>query len=220
MINNYNRASLLFPSKKDGYDNFKLIQLKIKHLIKEEYRQDMLELTKKIVLHQDYLEIKKELASIDLHTVIKYNDILRNILDDENNNTNFLEILKEFKYLINSTGIVLSSLLHIRFDSNDILKNKEEIEYALNLYGYYLFQEDSPIINKLKELYNSRIGLLKDKTYLESIITKEMIRLEKEPYNMYKHYISKFMAQEKLIKNRVIEDHLTEHCLSIKKRGR
>ena len=204
-----NKAQYLFPNAQEtGNIDFAIKNRLKKYLNQDEYDWAY-QFVKTIMEHKDYYKIKEELRRTRITDLRKYHDCLQTSLNDSKTNNSFLNTLIDFNQIIRKTDMITSRMLYIDINFSSIL-SKKDIEHTLNLFGYYLFQEDSPIIAEIQHRYLEEVKKYQNNKTLQSIIQLEYSSIEKKAFELYRQYIGKYNMAINLEKNQSIDNHISE----------
>lgn len=186
-----NRVRFLFPNKREQENAGAAIKSRLKtYLNKDEYDWAY-QFVKTVMEHDDYTKIKEELHKTRITDLCKYHDYLQASLDDPNTNIHFLDILTAFNQIGRKIDMIISRMLYIDINFSS-MSSKTDIEYTLNLFGFYLFQEDSPIISEIQKKYLEEVKKYQNREELKPIIQMEYSNIEKKTLEIYRQYIGKY----------------------------
>lgn len=209
-----NRARYLFPNCMEQENIDLVIQRRMKRYLNKEEYDWAYSFIKTVMGHKDYLKIKEELQKTGIVDLREYHDYLQLLLDNPKTSIHFLDILTVFNQIRRKTNMVISHIMHLDINQ-DTMSKKEDIEYTLNLIGYYLFQDDSPIIAEIQKKYLEEVKEYQKNGVLNSIIQVELLNIKKKTLEMYRYYIRKYDMVVNLEKKKptdcYINDSYTKH---------
>lgn len=182
-------ATVLFPSKKEGYDNYEVIKKRIKKYLEPEDYDWAQEFTSSICHHPNYENIKKELLTTTL-SMIKENHIcFQRILNDSEYYLDFLNILIEFKQIYadawSLARVVTSVTIPPKYDI-PTMKNAGFMIYEM---GNTLLEENNPIIMGAYQNFDDKFLWTKEKPYLIEFVNNQRNFLEKQIFISYRRTI-------------------------------
>jgi len=207
------RAEMLFPNQKEGYKNIAVLDKKIKLNLPEKDYAWAKKFCLSIINHENYELIKKELKSLAIIDLKQNHQILQNILEHPLYSEYFLTILKNIIEIIAETKKISASIIGISYTEDSIIKQKNDLEYYLDLIGYLLFQEnnieESIIIELANDIYDKRTEWAKDRLYLKEIIDYQKKQLPKLILERYQDNLLRYKMKKGHFETRTINDHIT-----------
>ena len=182
-------ASVLFPSRKEGYYNYEAINKRIKTYLTPEDYDWAKEFVYSVVANPEYENIKKKLLTLPLNLLSQYHVYIQNIFNNEN--LNCLEALDAINAINTDVLRLASGIINIKFPTINDKEGIKNVIIMIQDMESKILDKDSTFIKEAYQRFDDTFREIK-KPYLE-----DFIRLEKD--NFYKTILKAYL-------------HLTESC--------
>lgn len=195
-------ATVLFPSKKEGYDNYDAMRKRIEKYLEPEDYDWAFEFVCSVTNHPNYETIKKELFKTSLPMVKEEHIFLQDILNNSEYQANFLNILTELKRINSESWSISRYAIDIKMGlANDVNIMRQA---GSNLYqmGTILLEEDNEIIKNAYKDFDKKLAWVKDKPYLMEFVKNKRSTLEKLIFQNYREMISIYREKTDILYRR------------------
>lgn len=207
------KADMLFPNRKEGYQNISVMDRKIKSILSKDDYEWAQDFCLSIINHENYELIKKELRSLSIIDLKLIHQILQNILDHPMYSEYFLTILRNIVEIIAETKKVASSIIVISYTEDSIKENQKELEYYLDLIGYLLSQEDnieeSIIVELANDIYDKKTEWTNNRPYLKEVVDFQKTQLPRLILDRYRSDLLRYKMKKGHAETRSINDYIT-----------
>ena len=180
------------------------IQKKIHYSNYVTYEKPLLEFCLWVNQLENYQEMKKILMNLKIASFCNHSDLFLNYIQTKQKTKDYeMECLSDMTTLTEVFDIYQRILFKYQLLSPLTQRTLSEygnqnLDYLFNLYGYYLYQEDSPIIEDANNDFYKEVNKLSQKEELISIYHQLAIKLEKD---IKKQFVSLKKKRKELNRN-------------------
>ena len=167
-------SDMLFPSKAEGYYNYKVIDTRIKRNLNEDNRSWATELIYSIVKNDNYINIKKTMKRLPQKNLIAHHEILQIALDD---NIDFNSLIDQLININSQIQYLIKTTLNIKLPLVEMKKEVEEMVGTIEILENELLDENSDIVKQIYSKFDLEFFRFIVSPYFKLIIKKERNKL-------------------------------------------
>lgn len=189
-------ATVLFPSKKEGYDNYDAMRKRIEKYLEPEDYEWAQKFTNSICHHPNYENIKKELLTTPLSMLKENHVYLQRVLNDSEYYADFLNILIEFKLINTEVWSLARFATNVKIPTGYDFSTMKNASFMFYEVGNTLLEEKNQIMANAYQSFDTKFAWAKEKPYLIEFMKDKRNSLEKLILMTYRQAIS--IYREKL----------------------